>query len=108
MPQNDSNNFSPRVGLAWDLKSDGKHVLRAGYGVYFGQTFLNIPLFMIQQINPTLFATVLDLEQHWAGRSERADRAGTNVRLSAYRFGVDTLPSTPAARVNFMVARPEE
>jgi len=24
------------------------HVLHGGYGIYFGQTFLNIPLFMIQ------------------------------------------------------------
>jgi len=40
------------------LTGSGKHVLRAGYGIYFGQPFINIPLFMIQQANPTLFATV--------------------------------------------------
>jgi len=102
LPEDDSNNFSPRVGLAWDLKSDGKHVLRAGYGIYFGQTFLNIPLFMIQQINPTLFATVLDLSSSGPGDDKAPIVPGTNVRLSAFRFGVDPLPSTPAARANFI------
>jgi carboxypeptidase family protein/TonB-dependent receptor-like protein len=101
LPKDDSNNFSPRVGLAWDLKSDGKHVLRAGYGIYFGQTFLNIPLFMIQQINPTLFATVLDLSSAGPGDDKAPVVPGTNVKLSAFRFGVDPLPTTPAARANF-------
>jgi hypothetical protein len=31
----DMNNFSPRVSAAWDLTGEGKHVLRAGYGLYY-------------------------------------------------------------------------
>ena len=31
----DWNNFSPRVGLAWDLTGRGKTVLRAGWGLFY-------------------------------------------------------------------------
>ncbi len=31
----DFNNFAPRLGLAWDLKGDGKTAIRAGIGQFF-------------------------------------------------------------------------
>ena len=31
----DRNNVGPRVGLAWDLRNDGRTVVRAGYGLYY-------------------------------------------------------------------------
>jgi hypothetical protein len=39
----DHNNFAPRVGLAWDIFSDGKTVLRTGYGVFYETIIGNIP-----------------------------------------------------------------
>jgi hypothetical protein len=49
------------VGFAYDLTGAAKHVLRGGFGLYYGNTFQNIPLFMEQQSNPTIFQTVLSL-----------------------------------------------
>ncbi len=36
----DDNNISPRLGLAWDVRNDGKTVVRAGYGRLFN-TIMN-------------------------------------------------------------------
>jgi hypothetical protein len=40
----DNNNFAPRTGVAWDVKGDGRTVVRGGYGLTYDQFFLNIPL----------------------------------------------------------------
>ncbi len=89
LPHDDGKDFSPRVGFAWDMKGNGRHILRGGYGLYYGQTFLNIPLFMIQQINPTIFATAFSIAS--------GDLVpGTNILLSNWRYGVDPLPTIPA------------
>src|SRR6266436_4865739 len=53
----DNKEFSPRVGFAYDLTGAGKHVLRGGFGLYYGNVFQNIPLFMEQMSNPTVFQT---------------------------------------------------
>jgi hypothetical protein len=33
--ERDLNNFSPRLGLAWDITGKGKTVLRAGWGIFY-------------------------------------------------------------------------
>lgn len=33
--ESDNNNFSPRVGFAWDLTGKGKTVMRAGWGLFY-------------------------------------------------------------------------
>ncbi|MGB9182060.1 MAG: TonB-dependent receptor [Pyrinomonadaceae bacterium] len=58
--QDDKNNFSPRIGFAWDIKGDARSVLRGGYGIYYDQSFLNVPLFAVQQANPEIYATFLN------------------------------------------------
>ncbi len=83
-----NKNFSPRVGLAYDLTGHGNHVLRAGYGMYYGNTFQNIPLFMEQQSNATIFQTAFSI-----GGSDPVP--GTGILLSNWRFGVDPMPTIP-------------
>jgi hypothetical protein len=101
LPKDDNRDFSPRFGFAFDLTGRGRHVLRGGYGMYFGQTFLNIPLFMIQQINPTLFATVLSLTSSGPGDATADFVPGTNLRLSDWRYGIDPLPVIPPGPTKF-------
>ena len=38
----DHNNFSPRIGLAWDVRGDGKTVVRAGGSVMYEQLPFNV------------------------------------------------------------------
>jgi Carboxypeptidase regulatory-like domain/TonB dependent receptor len=58
--EDDKNNISPRIGFAWDLRGDARSVLRGGYGIYYDQSFLNVPLFAVQQANPEIYATFLN------------------------------------------------
>ncbi|HMF78768.1 MAG TPA: carboxypeptidase regulatory-like domain-containing protein [Bryobacteraceae bacterium] len=90
IPQNDNLDFSPRIGIAYDLKGNGKHIFRAGYGIYFGQTFQNIPLFMEQQANSTIYAT--SSYNSSAIGDPAASVLPSGQLLSAFRYGVDPLP----------------
>jgi hypothetical protein len=53
----DKNNFGPRLGVAWDVKSDGKTVARAGYGLYYNPMNIQIESAEVQnfrQLNVTI------------------------------------------------------
>ncbi len=65
-PKDDKNNFSPRIGFAWDLNGNTRSVLRAGYGIYFDQSFLNVPLFAVQQANPEIYANFTNSDDNLA------------------------------------------
>jgi hypothetical protein len=43
-PKDDTNNLQPRVGFAYDIRGDGRDVIRGGWGVYqdFGYTNANV------------------------------------------------------------------
>jgi outer membrane receptor protein involved in Fe transport len=43
-PQNDKNNYQPRIGAVLDLRGDGKDIVRGGWGMYtdFGYTNSNV------------------------------------------------------------------
>jgi hypothetical protein len=62
----DTNNLQPRAGVSWDLKGDGRHVVRGGVGMFTGR-FLLVPahielqqngytgLIIQQRVNGTLY-----------------------------------------------------
>jgi len=75
-------------------------VIRGGFGIYYGQTFENIPLFMLQQVNPTLFATVLDLTSGGPTDKNADFVPGANKLLSQWRYNVDPLPPIPPPPTN--------
>ena len=39
----DNNNVSPRLGMAWDVRNDGKNVVRAGYGRLYNMIMNGTP-----------------------------------------------------------------
>jgi outer membrane receptor protein involved in Fe transport len=89
LSHDDNKDFSPRIGFAYDLTGQGRHVLRGGYGLYFGNIFQNIPLFMIQQANPTIYQGVFSI-------STPTDTVpGTGIPLGNWRYGVDPFPVIP-------------
>jgi hypothetical protein len=97
-----NKNFSPRVGFAYDLTGRGNQVLRGGFGMYYGNTFQNIPLFMEQQSNATIFQTAFAL----SGSDPLPGPNGQPIAscgsppvspctLNHWRYGVDPLPTIP-------------
>ena len=48
----DTDNFQPRIGFAYDLKGDAQTIIRGGMGRFTSQAFLNIAL-LVQRSNRT-------------------------------------------------------
>lgn len=100
LPDNDNLDISPRIGFSFDVLGNGRFILHGGYGLYFGQSFENIPLFMIQQANNTVFANTFSISCNGPKDPNcGADQTvpGTNLTLTNYRYGVDPPPVIPPA-----------
>ncbi len=95
-PHDDNKDFSPRVGFAYDLTGAGKHVLRGGFGLYFGNVYQNIPLWMEQMANPTVYQQALSLTS-----DDPANVPGFSVPLANWIYSpanvATVLASVPAA-----------
>lgn len=86
--------FQPRLGFAWDPVGTGKMIIRGGYGIARDQVFQNLTLFAIQEGNPTLYQTVLDLTTDAPGAGCTQTPGGTpTTDLCRFSFGITPLPS---------------
>jgi len=62
-PQNDKNNWQPRLGLAFDVRGDGRDVVRAGWGIYMDMAYTNSnALFAASDATGKGFGTVLNVD----------------------------------------------
>jgi hypothetical protein len=92
----DWKEFQPRIGFAWDVTGSGKSVIRGGYGIARDQIFQNITLFSIQQSQPTIYQTVLDVNGD--NPPGQGCTPTTPFDVCSFRFGIDPLPATPSAQ----------
>jgi hypothetical protein len=90
LPETDRNNFSPRLGVAWDLKGDGTNVVRGSYGLYYVMQIKNT----YYQRNFLEKDTVFILQQF----TNSAIGVGA---LPNYVYGVSPLPATPVNPTSF-------
>jgi TonB dependent receptor len=62
-PQNDKNNWQPRLGVAWDVRGNGKDLVRAGWGIYMDMAYTNSnALFAASDATGKGFGTVLNVD----------------------------------------------
>jgi hypothetical protein len=100
LPHNDNLDISPRIGFSYDVLGNSRVIVRGGYGLYFGQTFENIPLFMIQQANNTVFANTFSIACNGPSDTTCSNSntvPGTNIVLNNWRYGIDPAPVIPPA-----------
>ena len=62
--ENDKDNFQPRIGAAYDVRGNGKDVIRGGWGIYtdFGYTNSNV-LFAAADATGSGFGQVFSVDQ---------------------------------------------
>jgi hypothetical protein len=88
--QNDTNNWAPRVGFAWDIAGDAKTVIRGSAGIYYDTTVDNLRLFERADLGPP--GALLDL-------------AGTQIVSSLLPGGDGSFGTTPGSASGYLTLR---
>ncbi len=62
-PKNDTNNWQPRLGFAWDIDGSNRNVVRGGWGIYMDMAYTNSnALFAASDATGKGFGTVLNVD----------------------------------------------
>jgi hypothetical protein len=93
-PSWDKNNWSPRIGVAWDLHGDGKDVVRASWGMYYIQIIKNTTY-----QREFLQKDILYVSTATSDPSLGCVQSAT-CPLGNFIYGVTPLPPTPVAPTN--------
>ncbi len=62
--QEDKNNIQPRLGAVWDVRGNGKDVVRAGWGIYYDYGFTNANILFPGLSAQGGSGVVFDAQQH--------------------------------------------
>jgi hypothetical protein len=86
----DGNNIGPRLGIAYDLTGDGKTVVRAGYGLYYGRI-----------INSTIFNALTNTAMPGAQKTFSISPSTTSILFPQILSGPPATSSGVAPNVTF-------
>jgi len=90
LPSADKNDISPRIGMAWDVRGDGRDVFRASYGLFYMQILKNSTYQREFLQKDVLFIT-----------QTTTDTAIGVGPLANYVYGITPLPAIPVAPTSF-------
>ncbi len=89
-PDNDTNNWGPRVGFAWDVAGDAKTVIRGGVGIYHDTSIDNLRLFEGADVSPPGSELFL---------------VGTDIKSALLPGGDARFGATPTSSSGFLTLR---
>jgi len=106
-PKTDKNNVGPRIGLAWDLRGDGKTAVRSGFGISYGTKFQNfasitLPPQLQSELNETSTCTLTPLPAWCPGGTTPGAGFLTGGGLPQTYIAPATLAKTRALTTSFI------